>query len=129
MATYECEKCSHVFEIDQKITDPPRKRCPECRGKVVRLISGGAGIAFAQDGDQSYFQVFFIRSGKVVGREGFTLQGTRDESEKAIMTGFVNSASTPISASRARLSAHARTTLPSSSVSTSSTFSHSSVMR
>ena len=36
--TYECEKCSHVFEIDQKITDPPRKRCPDCRGKVFRVI-------------------------------------------------------------------------------------------
>ena len=36
--TYECEKCSHIFEIDQKITDPPRKRCPECRGKVFRVI-------------------------------------------------------------------------------------------
>ena len=46
-------------------------------------------IAFEQDGDQSYFQVFFIRSGKVVGREGFTLQGTRDEDEKDIMTNFV----------------------------------------
>ena len=36
--TYECEKCSHVFEIEQKITDSPRKRCPECRGKVYRVI-------------------------------------------------------------------------------------------
>lgn len=35
---YECEKCSHIFEIDQKITDPPRRRCPECRGKVFRVI-------------------------------------------------------------------------------------------
>jgi putative FmdB family regulatory protein len=36
--TYECEKCGHLFEIDQKISDPPRKRCPECRGKVYRVI-------------------------------------------------------------------------------------------
>jgi putative FmdB family regulatory protein len=36
--TYECEKCSNIFEIEQKITDPPRKRCPECRGKVFRVI-------------------------------------------------------------------------------------------
>jgi putative FmdB family regulatory protein len=35
---YECEKCSHKFEIEQKISDPPRKRCPECRGKVFRVI-------------------------------------------------------------------------------------------
>ena len=36
--TYECEKCAHNFELIQKITDPPRKRCPECRCKVFRVI-------------------------------------------------------------------------------------------
>lgn len=35
---YACEKCDHEFEIDQKISDEPRKRCPECRGKVFRVI-------------------------------------------------------------------------------------------
>ena len=36
--TYECEKCSRRFELEQRITDPPRKRCPRCRGKVFRVI-------------------------------------------------------------------------------------------
>ena len=36
--TYECEKCAHNFEIEQKISDPPRRRCPKCRGKVFRVI-------------------------------------------------------------------------------------------
>jgi len=35
---YACEKCGYEFEIFQNITDPPRKRCPECRGKVFRVI-------------------------------------------------------------------------------------------
>lgn len=35
---YECEKCGHEFELVQKISDEPRKRCPECRGKVFRVI-------------------------------------------------------------------------------------------
>lgn len=35
---YACEKCGHEFEIQQSISDPPRKRCPECRGKVYRVI-------------------------------------------------------------------------------------------
>ena len=48
MPTYEyvCQKCGHRFELFQKITDPPRKRCPECRGKVRRLIGGGGAIIF-----------------------------------------------------------------------------------
>ncbi|MBN2070230.1 MAG: hypothetical protein JW814_02145 [Candidatus Krumholzibacteriota bacterium] len=35
---YACEKCEHEFEIDQKISDAPRKRCPKCRGPVYRVI-------------------------------------------------------------------------------------------
>lgn len=39
---YECTKCEHRFELLQKVSDEPRKRCPECRGKVERLISAPA---------------------------------------------------------------------------------------
>ena len=46
-------------------------------------------IAFAQDNDQAYVQVFFIRSGKLIGRESFILQGTRFEEPYQIMTGFI----------------------------------------
>jgi putative FmdB family regulatory protein len=35
---YSCERCKHEFEIEQRITDPPRKRCPKCRGNVYRVI-------------------------------------------------------------------------------------------
>jgi excinuclease ABC subunit C len=46
-------------------------------------------IAFAQDKDQAFVQVFFIRGSKVIGREGFTLMGTRSEELEQIMTSFV----------------------------------------
>ena len=35
---YACEKCEHEFELEQKISDPPRKRCPKGRGAVYRVI-------------------------------------------------------------------------------------------
>jgi len=35
---YSCEKCGHEFDFEQRITDPPRKRCPVCRGCVYRVI-------------------------------------------------------------------------------------------
>ncbi len=35
---YSCERCGHEFEIEQRITDPPRKRCPKCKGSVYRVI-------------------------------------------------------------------------------------------
>lgn len=47
---YECLKCSHAFEEFREITAAPRARCPLCRGKVRRLISGGAGIVFKGSG-------------------------------------------------------------------------------
>jgi excinuclease ABC subunit C len=46
-------------------------------------------IAFArQDGD-ACVQVFFIRRGKLIGREYFVLEGTADEDAGQIMTSFV----------------------------------------
>ena len=52
MPTYEykCLKCGHTFEEYREITAPPRARCPQCRGRVQRLVSGGAGIVFRGSG-------------------------------------------------------------------------------
>jgi putative FmdB family regulatory protein len=37
---YLCQKCSHEFEREQRITDDPVKTCPKCRGRrVKKLIS------------------------------------------------------------------------------------------
>ena len=47
---YECRKCGHVFEKFQAITAAPVKTCPKCKGKVARLLSGGAGIIFKGSG-------------------------------------------------------------------------------
>ena len=46
-------------------------------------------IAFAQDKDQAYVQVFFVRHNKLTGRESFVLQGTRHEEPAQIMTSFI----------------------------------------
>ncbi len=35
---YSCEKCGYEFEILQRITAPPHKRCPRCRGNIYRVI-------------------------------------------------------------------------------------------
>jgi len=46
-------------------------------------------IAFAQERDRAYVQVFFIRNGKLIGRESFVLQGTRYEEPSRIMSSFI----------------------------------------
>jgi len=46
-------------------------------------------IAFAQDVNQAYVQVFFIRHSRLVGRESFILDGTHSEEPARIMNSFV----------------------------------------
>jgi putative FmdB family regulatory protein len=47
---YECEKCGHRFELFQSMKEPPKRRCPRCRGRVRRLLGTGAGIVFKGSG-------------------------------------------------------------------------------
>jgi excinuclease ABC subunit C len=58
--------------------------------KIATKVGGEQDvIALASDKDQAYVQVFFIRGGKLIGRESFVLQGTRSEEPPQIMTSFI----------------------------------------
>ena len=46
-------------------------------------------IAFAQDVNQAYVQVFFIHRSRLVGRESFILDGTHSEEPAQIMNSFI----------------------------------------
>ena len=46
-------------------------------------------IAFAREDGDTCVQVFFIRGGKLLGREYFVLDGAQEADEEAIMTSFV----------------------------------------
>jgi putative FmdB family regulatory protein len=53
MPTYDyvCEACEHTFELFQKMSDGPKKKCPECGElKLKRLIGTGAGCIFKGSG-------------------------------------------------------------------------------
>ena len=41
MPIYEfvCEACGHIVERLQKLTDPPPDACPECGGKMAKIMS------------------------------------------------------------------------------------------
>jgi putative FmdB family regulatory protein len=47
---YECQKCHHRFEVFQSIKDGPKRTCPQCRGRVKRMLSTGGGIIFKGSG-------------------------------------------------------------------------------
>ena len=43
---YQCQKCKKKFDKLQSMTEPALKACIYCKGKVERLIGGGAGLIF-----------------------------------------------------------------------------------
>jgi len=47
---YRCVSCGHQFEAFQSMLDEHLKVCPECGGRIERLISGGTGLIFKGSG-------------------------------------------------------------------------------
>ena len=62
---YECTKCGNRFEKIQKLSDPDVKKCPKCKGKVVRLLSAPA-IQFKGSG---WYITDYARKGQSEGDE------------------------------------------------------------
>ena len=47
---YRCSSCGHTFDKVQKFSEPPRARCPRCRGRAERVITGGGGFLLKGEG-------------------------------------------------------------------------------
>ncbi len=41
---YTCTKCGHEFEVMQKFSDKPIRKCEKCGGKVKKQISSTAFV-------------------------------------------------------------------------------------
>ncbi|MDD2695636.1 MAG: zinc ribbon domain-containing protein [Anaerolineales bacterium] len=48
--TYRCDNCGVRFEREQRFTDPPLTRCPECSQKTLRKVYLPVGIVFKGSG-------------------------------------------------------------------------------
>jgi len=73
---YQCTRCSLVFEEFKPISAPRRERCPECRGKVERLISGGMGMLFKGSG-------FYVTDARGGGKGGDAPGAAKKDGAKA----------------------------------------------
>jgi putative FmdB family regulatory protein len=48
---YECPVCEYRFEVFQSISDPVKKKCPECGKRSLRRLFGtGAALLFKGSG-------------------------------------------------------------------------------
>lgn len=70
---YKCLACDTQFEKFQGITAPAIDECPECGGKVKRLIGAGAGLIFKGSG----FYITDYRS------EGYKESAKKDKSSSS----------------------------------------------
>jgi putative FmdB family regulatory protein len=63
MPTYEykCPRCETVFDVVQKMKDKPAAKCPKCRAKAERQLSGGHGIHFKGTG---FYETDYKRAGE-----------------------------------------------------------------
>jgi putative FmdB family regulatory protein len=48
--TYRCEECGVQFDRQQKFSDQPLTRCPECNKKALRKVYSPVGIVFKGSG-------------------------------------------------------------------------------
>ena len=91
---YECRKCGHTFEMFQRISEPPTKRCPKCRGVVKRLLGTGAGLLFKGSG----FYITDYRS------DGYKKSAKADSTTPAAPASTTKAAESKPAASKAKAS-------------------------
>ena len=47
---YECQKCEAHHEFFQSMSEAPKKKCPDCGGKLERMIGSGGGVILKGSG-------------------------------------------------------------------------------
>lgn len=77
MPTYEfkCSQCKTEFVVFRKMSAKPGARCPKCRARADRLLSGGGGLVFKGTG-------FYITDYKRAGEKKGSEEGAAAPSDK-----------------------------------------------
>jgi excinuclease ABC subunit C len=87
------EEAAERLEFERAAWLRDQIRAVEKVAERQKIISTGMEdqdvIAFARTNGEACVEVFFIRGGKVMGREHFLLEGTQDEDGRAIMAQFI----------------------------------------
>jgi len=88
------EEASERLEFERAAVLRDQIRAVEKVTEQQKISSAARGdqdvIALAQDKNQAYAEVFFIRGGKLVERDHFILQGAQDEEPGQILSSFLS---------------------------------------
>ncbi len=87
------DQAADVMEFEKAASLRDQLQAVESVTEGQKIISAGGGdedvIAFARERNEACVQIFFVRSGKLIGRENFILEGTQDEEPGQIMASFI----------------------------------------
>jgi putative FmdB family regulatory protein len=100
---YACEKCG-TFEVSQRITESPLRRCPTCKGKVRKLISS---TSFQLKGSGWYVTDYAGKSGGGESKkdEGGDKKSDSGAAAKASSEGTKSTSDTPNKGSKTEATA------------------------
>ena len=87
------EHAAEALEFEKAASLRDQLQAAESVTEGQKIISAGGGdedvIAFARERNDACVQIFFVRSGKLIGRENFIMEGTQDEEPGHIMASFI----------------------------------------
>ena len=95
---YECDACDHAFELFQQMSEPVKKKCPECgKLKLRRLFGTGAAVVFKGSG---FYETDYRSDSYKKGAE--KAKKATDTSKKSDSKATDKSSSSPKSDSKAK---------------------------
>ena len=100
--TYRCKSCGIQFDEQQKFTDPPLTRCPECSKKTLQKVFQPVGIVFKGSGFYATDHRSPSGGGSRLGKPGASGEGEKSEksaSSSSTSTGSSSDASSSSSPS------------------------------
>ena len=77
--TYRCKSCGIQFDEQQKFTDPPLTRCPECNKKTLQKVFQPVGIVFKGSGFYATDHRSPSGGGSRLGKPGASGEGEKSE--------------------------------------------------
>jgi len=110
MPTYEyaCDACDHEFEREQRITDKPIRKCPECGKLKARRMIGGS--SFILKGGGWYSDLYSGASNQKAGSDSSKASGavpSPSDAKKKASTKPAASEAKPSKAAKAEKAASA----------------------
>jgi putative FmdB family regulatory protein len=116
--SYLCDACNRGFEVEQRISDPPLKKCPKCgKSKARRMISNSGNFILKGGG---WYSDGYGSSKKNGSRKSESSSSSKDSSSKAADTSSDSSSSKDKTASTSKDSSSSKDAKPAPSSGSSS---------